>query len=91
MAAAGAENDGVRRARGRVAFFTWFFALFGVGTAMLALLLIGGGEVAWSSAVGLLLLGFTLLGIICLCAALAALFRARRDAAGERAAGKGGT
>ena len=84
MAGAGVENEGVRRARGRFAFFSWFFALFGVGTAMLSLLLIGGGEVAWSSAVGLLLLGFTLLGIISLCMALASLFRARRDAAGEK-------
>jgi hypothetical protein len=84
------ESEGARRARGRFAFFSWFFALVGVGTAMLSLLLIGGGLVAWSSAVGLILLGLTFLGLICLCGALATLFRARRERGSERPAGEPG-
>ena len=70
------EAGGVRRAR--IAFFSWFFALFGVGTAMLALLLIVAGEIKWSSPVGLVLLAFSAFGAACLAMALAALFRARR-------------
>ena len=79
-----AESGAKDRARGRFAFFSWFFALLGVGAVMLSLLL--GGVVAWSSPVGLILLGLSLLGIISLCAALASLFRARRGREDEGAA-----
>jgi hypothetical protein len=88
-----AKNQTENRARGRFAFFSWFFALLGLGAAMLSLLLIGGGIVAWSSAVGLILVGLSLLGIVSLCAALGALFRARREreaAAPGTATGKAG-
>jgi hypothetical protein len=71
----GAEEQ--RSRRGRRAFFTWFFALFGVGAAMLALLLIGSGRLAWSSPVGIALLALSAAGVVCLAIALIGLFRAR--------------
>ncbi len=70
------------RRRGRAAFFSWFFALFGMGTGLLALLLIGAGEIPWSSPVGLVLLALTAVGLVCLGIVLAGLFRARGKSRG---------
>jgi len=67
------------RSRGRIAFLSWFFALVGLGAAMLAFLLIGAGAMAWSSPIGVVLLALTALGLVCLAFALLALFRARRE------------
>ncbi len=77
------EVDQGNRARGRLAFFSWFFALFGMGAAMLALLLIGTGEVRWSSPAALVLLALSAIGIACLAIVLAGIFRARHGGPGK--------
>ncbi len=64
------------RRRGRV-FFSWFLALLGLGAAMLTLLLLGTGPVAWSSPVMLASFALSAVGVVCLVCALVTLFLAR--------------
>jgi hypothetical protein len=65
------------RRRGRRVFFSWFLALLGLGAAMLALLLLGTGSVAWWSPVMLALFALSVVGVVCLVFALVSLFLAR--------------
>jgi hypothetical protein len=67
-------DEATNRKAGRRVFFTWFLALFGMGTAFLAFLLLATGEVGWTSPVIIALLLFGAVGAVCLVAALVSLF-----------------
>jgi len=63
--------------RGRRVFFSWFLALFGLGCALLVLLLLGTGGVAITSPIILGLMVLAIAGIVALVIVVVALFRAR--------------
>ncbi len=64
------EKADAGRRHSRGLFFHWFIGLFGLGTGMLAFLLLSTSDVGWTTPIVILLLLFFLAGVTALVAAL---------------------
>lgn len=81
--------DETQKARGgRRVFLTWFLGLCGMGTLLMALLILATGEAGWTSPVIIGLLVFSAVGVVCLVyAAVSLLFGKRPDRRGPAGTG----